>query len=263
MAEEPTPPDCSTAPPDLEPLRDRTFAFYPPILNVEHNEWRFQKATWSELLVVNAKSEIEVWIPRRLLCGISKVDEPVMIVGLAKELEYKAGNVWPCERRLLAMPRTVGATAASAPAPRTASALSRNRAATTESRIGRLIAMVLGAVLLVCLVVLGIFRLGAMRPVKFTAADQDFLSLSRSDDYFSVVRKLGPPAADRWRPRSGVLQYRVLSYPQRGYSVVLLGTDKNDARYIGALDRNWQVVHFVDLAGGADTSSMLRGLPKF
>ena len=98
-----------------------------------------------------------------------------------------------------------------------------------------------------------------MRPVKFTAADQDFLSLSRSDDYFSVVRKLGPPAEDRWRPRSGVLQYRVLAYPQRGYSVVLLGTDKNDARYIGALDRNWQVVHFVDLSGGGNTGSMLRG----
>ena len=256
-------PDCLTAPPDLEPLRGRTFAFYPPILNVEHNEWRFQKATWPELLVVNARSQLEVWIPRRLLGGISKADEPVMTVGLAKELEYKAGSVWPRERRLPEVPRTAGATAASAPAPRTAAAPPMRRAAATESRAGRLIAMVLGAVLLVCLVVLGIFRLGAMRPVKFTAADQDFLSLSRSDDYFSIVRKLGPPAADRWRPRSGVLQYRVLSYPRRGYSVVLLGTDQNDARYIGALDRNWQVVHFVDLAGGADTGSMLRGLPKF
>jgi hypothetical protein len=255
MAEEPIPPD-------LESLRGRTFGFSPPILNVEHNEWRFQKATWSELRVVNAKSDLEVWIPKRLLGGISEAGEAV-IIGLAKELEYKAGNVWPREQRLPEMPRPVVGTTPKAAAPQPAGATPRNRATTTEARIGRLIAMVLGTVLLLCLVVFGVYRLGAMRPVKFTAADQDFLSLSHSDDYFSVVRKLGPPAADRWRPRSGVLQYRVLFYPQRGYSLVLLGTDQNDARYIGALDRNWQPVHFVDLAGGGDTGSMLRALPKF
>ena len=82
MAEEPIAPD-------LEPLRGGTFAFYPPILNIEHNEWRFQKATWPELLVVNAKSDLEVWITRRLLGGISKVDEPVLIVGLAKNSNTK------------------------------------------------------------------------------------------------------------------------------------------------------------------------------
>lgn len=256
MAEEPVPPD-------LEHLRGGTFAFSPPILNVEHNEWRFQKATWSELLVLNAKSDLEVWIPKRLLGGISKIGEPVINVGLTKELEYKAGNVWPRERHLSAAPSSaVEKTVASSPAPRAAGAAPK-RATTTEARIGRLIAMILGSVLLVCLVILGVYRLGAMRPVKFTASDQDFLSLSRADDYFSVLRKLGPAAADRWRPRSGVLQYRVLFYPRRGYSVVLLGTDKNDARYIGALDLNWQPVHFVDLAGGGDTGSMLRALPKF
>jgi hypothetical protein len=256
MAEEPIPPD-------LEPLRGGTFAFSPPILNVEHNEWRFQKATWSELLVLNVKSGLEVWIPKRLLGRISGAREPVMTLGLAKELEYKAGNVWPRERRLPAAPGSaVEKTVASAPAPHSPDAAPR-RATTTEARIGRLIAMILGSVLLVCLVIAGVYRLGAIRPVKFTASDQDFLSLSRADDYFSVIRKLGPPTADRWRPRSGVLQYRVLFYPQRGYSVVLLGTDKNDARYIGALDRNWQPVHFVDLAGGGDTGSMLRALPKF
>ena len=45
----------------------RVFSFYPPILNVEHNEWRFRKATWSEILVTNSKSDLEVWIPRRVL----------------------------------------------------------------------------------------------------------------------------------------------------------------------------------------------------
>jgi hypothetical protein len=250
-------------PPDLERLRHSTFAFYPPILNVEHNEWRFRKATWSELLAVNTKSDLEVWIPRRLLGEISSIDEPVLIVGLQKELEYKAGTVWPHERRVLEMPRMAGAPPAPAPAPRDPHAPAVRRAATPESRIGRLIAFALGIGLLACVLVFAVLRFGPMRPVKFTAADQDFLSLSRRDDYFSIVRTLGRPAEDHWRSETGALQYRLLSYPQRGYYVVLLGSDRNDAHYIGALDRNWRVVHYVDLPGSGDTSSMLRSLPRF
>jgi hypothetical protein len=45
--------------------------------------------------------------------------------------------------------------------------------------------------------------------------------------------------------------------------VILLGTDRNDARYIGALDSNWRVIHYVDLPNGASTASMLRGLERF
>ena len=248
-------------PPDLEPLRDRTFAFYPPLVNIEHNEWRFRQATWSEMLVANTKSNLEVWIPRRLIGKLSSVDEPVMIVGLETELEYKAGTVWPHERRVLEMPR---APAASTAAPVPVSAPPRAAyASTTESRIGRLIGMTFGIALLACLAVLGVVRLGQLRPVKFTAADQDFLSLSRYDDYFAVVRKLGPPAEDHWRSQTGELQYRALWYPQRNYYIILLGPDRNDAHYIGAVDRNWHVVHYVDLAGRGDTSSMLRTLPRF
>ncbi|MGE5647977.1 MAG: hypothetical protein ACM336_19545 [Acidobacteriota bacterium] len=249
--------------PDIELLANRAFAFYPPILNIEHNEWRFLKDTWSEILVANTKSGIEVWVPRRVLGAISKVDEPVVIVGLHKELEYKAGTVWPHERRVLEMPRMPGD-----PAPAAGSAAappsSRTRyASSTESRIGRLIAYSLGGLLAACLLVFGVLRLGSMRPVHFTAADQDFLSLSRYDDYFAVVRKLGPPGEDRWRSETGALQYRVLWYPRRSYYIVLLGPDRNDAHYIGALDRNWRVIHYVDLPGHGDTASMLRALPRF
>src|SRR5512141_2863581 len=94
-------------PPLHEPLVHRPFSFYPPILNIAHNEWRLRRSTWSELLVVNAKTGAEVWIPRRFLGEISRVDEPVMIVGLLKELEYKGGSVWPHERRVIEMPRAV------------------------------------------------------------------------------------------------------------------------------------------------------------
>jgi hypothetical protein len=54
-----------------------------------------------------------------------------------------------------------------------------------------------------------------------------------------------------------------LWYPQRSYFVVLMGTDRNDARYIGALDRNWRVIHYIELPHGASTASMLRSLEKF
>ena len=241
----------------------RAFSFYPPILNVEHNEWRFRKATWSEILVTNSKSDLEVWIPRRVLGGVSRIDEPVMIVGLLKELEYKAGAVWPHERRLIEMPAAPAAApmAARPAAPSAVRAL--GGVSQAESRVGRLIAMVLGAVLLLCLLVALVYRAGPVRNVKFTARDQDYLALSRGDDYFAVVRKLGPPAGDRWRPRGGELQYRALWYPARAYYVILLGVDRNSMRYVGAVDRNWRVIHYVDLPNGADTGSMLRGLGRF
>jgi hypothetical protein len=246
---------------DLESLEQRSFAFYPPILNVEHNEWRFRKVTWSELLVVNAKSGVEVWIPRRLVGEISSVDEPVVIVGLLKELEYKAGTVWPHERRILEMPRMgsgIGPPSAAPSPPLPPSGVSQ-----PDSRAGRLIAIAFGVALVACLLVLAAYRLGSLRPVQFTAADQDFLSLSRFDDYFAVVRRLGPPSSDRWRSQTGELQYRALWYPQRSYYVVLFGPDRNDSHYIGALDRNWRVVHYVELPGGGNTASMLRSLPRF
>ncbi len=61
-------------------MGDRPFSFYPPVVGVEHNEWLYKQATWSEILVTNTKTNMEVWVPRRFLGELSKVDEPVMIV---------------------------------------------------------------------------------------------------------------------------------------------------------------------------------------
>lgn len=254
-------------PPGFDALARRPFAFFPPILNVEHNEWLFRKANWSEALVVNSKSGVEIWIPRRLIGEVSQVDQPVMIVGLLKELEYKAGTVWPHERRILEMPRVpepAHEPGAPEPAkPARARLLGMSTASSTESRIGRLIGGVLLVAFAAGLLLTLILRLGPMRPVRFTAADQDFLALSRTDGYFDIVRKLGPPASDRWRAETGELQYRALWYPQRSYYIILLGTDRNDTRYIGALDSNWRMVHSVSTSGGAGTASLLRALPRF
>src|ERR1035438_9417998 len=54
-------------PPSLEHLVTRPFSFYPPIISVEHNEWLFRKASWSEIQVVNCRSGTEIWIPRRFV----------------------------------------------------------------------------------------------------------------------------------------------------------------------------------------------------
>src|SRR6187551_210378 len=52
-------------PPPYDQLGHRPFSFYPAIVNIEHNEWRLRKATWSEFLVLNTKTAEEIWIPRR------------------------------------------------------------------------------------------------------------------------------------------------------------------------------------------------------
>src|SRR5438874_11849299 len=98
-------------PPPLQHLATRPFSFYPPIINIEHNEWLFRKATWSEILVVNCKTSNEIWIPRRFLGEVSRIEDPVLIVGLNRELEYKAGAVWPYQRRIIEMPVAVGGSA--------------------------------------------------------------------------------------------------------------------------------------------------------
>src|SRR5580704_14462966 len=105
-------------PPPFDDLANRPFSFYPPILNVEHNEWLYRKATWPEILVVNRKTGAEIWIPRRFLGEVSRIDHPVLIVGLVRELEYRAGAVWPYERRVVEMPLAVGAPPAVGPPAR-------------------------------------------------------------------------------------------------------------------------------------------------
>lgn len=87
---------------------------------MEHNLWIFRKITWSELVVTNRKTGEELSIPRRLVGEISVVDDPVVIVGLLRELEYREGAVWPCERHVIEMPVAVGETRSAAAQPQRA-----------------------------------------------------------------------------------------------------------------------------------------------
>lgn len=252
-------------PPPLESLGTRAFSFYPPILNFEHNEWIYRRGVWSEILVANARTGEEVWIPRRFLGEMSSVDEPVVIVGLVKELEYQAGSVWPHQKRLIEMPAAVGDAAPTlAPTPDEAAPVHGIRMESAESRMGRLVGGFLLIGILICLITVTVYRQGVLRPrLNYTVKDQSYLELNHTDDYYSVVRKLGPPAADAWKSESGEIQFRALTYPQRSYIVILMGTDRKSATYVGTLDSNWRPVHSVRMRTGGDTSSMLRGLKKF
>src|ERR1700722_18732228 len=99
-------------PASFESLGRRPFSFYPPIVNVEHNEWILRRANWTDFLVVNTKTKTELCVPRRFVGEGALVEEPVMIVGLVKELEYREqeGLVLPYIRRVIEMPRAVNAT---------------------------------------------------------------------------------------------------------------------------------------------------------
>jgi hypothetical protein len=254
-------------PPSLDHLAARPFSFYPAVVNVEHNEWLFKKTTWSEILVVNCKSGAEVWIPRRFIGEVSRIDDPVLIVGLTRELEYKGGMVCPYQRRVLQMPMAVGAPASSTPAAEgagPASVVGIRLEPATDKRMFRFIGIALAATILVGIVAMNLLRVGAFRQrVVFTGKDQLYLDLSGRDDYFGVVQKLGKPATDRWQSESGELQYRALGYPDRNYTVILMGADRRTAAYIGTVDDHWRPIHSVELRSGGTTASLLRELSRF
>lgn len=255
-------------PPSLEQLGSRPFSFYPAILNIDHNEWLFRRATWSEVLVLNTKSQTELWVPRRFLGEISSIDEPVMIVGLNKELEYKAGSVVPHQRRIIEMPLAVNeaprppAPESGRPAPAPVVGIRLEGGA--ESKVGRMILIAMAIGIVVCVVVLVILRDATMADhATYTTVEQVDLAFTARDDYASVVDKLGTPATDRWLSDRGELQYRALEYPQMGMKIILMGTERNTAHYIGAMDKNWKIVHSVRLPGGRDSSAILKGLKRF
>ena len=246
-------------PPQLEDLGERAFSFYPPILGVEHNEWKFQRATWSEILVLNTKSNSEIWVPRRFVGEISRIDEPVMIVGLKKELEYEAGQVVQHERRVLAMPGPHKQIPASTEGPVVAPK-GHGSSTNSESRLGIVIIGALVDGIAACYFLVSYFRGGR---VEFKALEQQELGFTARSDYFDVVNKMGKPADDHWKSDATERQIRALEYPAQGLTIILMGLDKNKELYVGAMNKDWRPVHTIKHAGGGDTRALLDHLPKF
>ncbi|HEY3440959.1 MAG TPA: hypothetical protein VGK29_09415 [Paludibaculum sp.] len=265
-----TPP----APPHAE-LLDRPFSFYPPISGIENNEWRLVEATWSDILVRNTQVDLQLPIPRRYFGGISETDKPVVIVGLTQELEFKTGAIWPMKRTLLKMPPPAPMTRPPGPEPpfdpsepTGLSAIMGLGGSGTDSKMTRMIAVTFLSLMALSLVIWAVIKFSPATKPTYVAKDQDYLGLTREDDSFSIIRRLGQPAEDRWKPDSGELQYRSMVYPARGYAVILMGTKQEDARYIGTMTlgpdgKGWSPIHAIDFDRGANTMAILHTLPRF
>lgn len=245
-----------SVPSPLDQLGGTPFSFYPPIVNIEHNEWIFRRATWSEVQVMNTKSSIELWVSRRFLGEVSLIAEPVIIVGLIKELEYKAGALYPHVRHVIEMPRAVNESrrryARAAEPERPAPVVGIRLESGIKSRAGRAMLGMIAIGILICVGGVLVFRdvsLGS-RVNLFPITGVE-LPLTVRDDYDSIVRRLGPPAEDRWQ--SG---YRRLWYPRRSYAIILRGD-----RYIGAVDQGGRVIHSVVLPDGGNSAPVLKHLP--
>lgn len=241
------------ASPPIPPLPAHSFSFYPAIRNIEHNEWLYRKATWSELVVVNCASGLEVSIPRRFVGEVSSIDHPVVIVGLLRELEYKDQAVAPYRRRVIEMPVAVGESIHSpvsrpsreSPAPVVGIRLESYR----ERKLFKWVGGAVAAALLLPAIITNVVHVGDARP-------RTYLELSGRDDYTAVVHRLGRPSSDRsWS--DGEHRYRSLGY--RRFSVIL-----RDSSYIGSMDSAWRPIHSVELPpGGASSLSLLDHLKRF
>ncbi len=246
-------------PPPLAQLGRRPFSFYPAILNAGHNEWGYRSATWSDVLVRNTKTNDEFSVPRRYLGDISRVDAPVMIVGLLAELEYREGLVSPAQCRVIEMPLAVNDSPrrrmAPSPAVRAPVVGIRLESART-SRVGKVVVGGVAIGVAGCVLAISLFRGGIIATRAFYApVVRVDLPLTPEDDYAAVIRALGQPAAERWGQ-----PYQLLAYPQRKLYVILMGPERGDARYIGAMDWNWHPAHTVDLAGHGSSYALLRRL---
>jgi len=248
-------------PPQLDHLIGRRFSFYPAIVGIEHNEWFYRKTNWSEILVVNCKSEAEIWIPRRFVGEVARVDDPVLIVGLNRELEYKGGMVVPYQRRVIEMPLAVGGSPLPPADSRSdpATIVGIRTVSSTDRRMVKMIGIAVVAAVLICIIAVGLSR----QRVVYTTRDQTYMGLTGRDDRTGVVLKLGEPASDHWQSETGAMQFEALFYPDRKLTVILMGSDRKSAYYIGTVNNRWEPVHWIEHRSGGNTESLLRGLRRF
>jgi hypothetical protein len=254
----PSPP----VPPAFQQLESREFSFFPAIVGIEHNLWTFREANWSEVLVANCETDSEIWVPRRYIGEASSTEKPIAIVGLTREFEYKGGMLCPYQKRLVKMPPAM----ASGPETSGGDHRAARRVRLEPSDVGvlKLIAVAVGCAILLYVVAVNFQHIKDWRSqrVVYTVKDQGFLELTARDDRFKIVQKLGDPGRDN--PKEvGTIFYESLAYPERRYTVILMGSDAKSLAYVGTMDDNWRPVHFIPLRSGGSTESLLRTLPRF
>jgi len=93
----------------LPELAYSRFRFVPAIAGAGHNEWTLGRATWTEMVVVNARTGQELTIPRRYLGRIFETGESVRDLRLVEDLECAGNRVRPVRRGVIEMrPRQEG-----------------------------------------------------------------------------------------------------------------------------------------------------------
>jgi hypothetical protein len=96
-------------PSPLDYIGRQKFAFYPAIKNIDPNEWILGVGSRSDIQVVNAKTGGEMWIPWQYIGAVSESGES-LIVGLRKELEFRAGSLEPLVKCVIEMPAPQGSS---------------------------------------------------------------------------------------------------------------------------------------------------------
>ena len=73
------------------------------------------------------------------------------------------------------------------------------------------------------------------------------------------------PKHEQWiSPEGAEIQFELLRYPARSYTVVMMGASRSESHYIGALhEPSRQILDSAKLANGGSTASMLKNLPKY
>jgi hypothetical protein len=254
-------------PPPFEHLEGRRFSLYPPIRNITSNEWTYRHATWSEIVIRHTATKRDLWIPRRFLGEASRLDSPVVVIGLNEQLEFRDGAVWPIRRRVLEMPIAVGENPRPRPEqPHLAPVIGIRLEPRTESRASRLVGGAVALGVLGCLAIVGYSLEGsdAHRRALVTSLDHTYLALSSADSYRSVLQVLGTPDSDRWVTTAEGNRMRLLDYPDRGFRAVLIADPaEHDGRYVGSIDEHGRILQSVLLPEGKTSSRILHGLEDF
>lgn len=254
-------------PPAFQQLCGRRFVFHPAIENVGANEWTYRRATWSEILVRNAVTGLDFWIPRRSFGSAYDSDYGVAVINLLEPLEFRDGVVRPRRCRVIPMPLpdAFGNAAVERAATQKAPVVSISLDTRHETRAGRIAGGAIALGVIGCLAVAGYSLQGGdmHRRAIVSSLDQTYLGLGSHDTFETAIHALGTPGSDHSVIVPDGHRLRLADYPDRGFRAVFLKNPDAADLYIGAVDEYGRVLQSVQMPGGGTSHSLLQFLESF